>query len=292
MTYERPETLVKTIKLVQNQIFPPNMVLIIDNSESHDTSILLEKQKFKNIRYHRVGYNSGPAGAAKIGLQMLTNLGYNWIYWGDDDNPPRDHFVFQQMFMGIQFLIGKNIQIGIMGGKGGRFNPLTGKIKSLNNAQLKVSKYVEADSVPGGHTMIVNTEIIKSGIFPNAKYFFGFEEFDFCIRAKKNNFKIYIDSQSWLSVRYKAKLNEDNYRWKAASFGNLDNLSREYYSTRNLLEIFFKNKFYLSFLVLLVKSLLKIPASFKFGYKYGFNMSKIQIAAIAAFFLNKFGKRI
>lgn len=292
MTFERPKILIETIKKVQNQLYPPEVIYVIDNSYSRDTEIILEKLDLNNIIYFRVGYNSGPAGASKIGLTKLADEGYKWIYWGDDDDPPRNNLEFQQIFEGIKKLQSNNVFLGIIGGKGGSFNKFTGRTKSLTNAELKKSDFVEVDVVPGNHTMVVNAEIIDKGILPNENLFFGFEELDFCLKVKKKQYKIYITAHTWLQVRLNANLINNNYHWKSSSFGKTENLIRDYYSTRNLLYILKSNKLYFAFLILLGKSLFKIPYSFKFGFKYGMLMSKVQINAISDFFTNKFGKQL
>lgn len=292
ITYERPEILIDTIRKLQDQLFAPEIIYIIDNSISEDTNNILKKYNLQNIYYYKVGYNSGPAGASNIGLKLLAEQGYKWIYWGDDDNPPRDNLEFKQMFNGIETLLSKHISVGIMGGKGGSFNETSGRIRSLTNADLKKGKFVEVDVVPGGHTMIVNAEVVKIGILPTKKLFFGFEDLDFCLKIKNTDFKIFVDAQTWLGVRYRDKIVDDNYRWKSSSFGNIKNLNRDYYTTRNLLYIFKTNKLYIAFMILLVKSLIKIPISFKFGVNYGILMSKIQLTALTAFFLSKYEKRV
>lgn len=288
MTYERPEVLLKTIHNLREQTFPPELILIVDNSISRSTEILLNKYQFSNLDYFRVGYNSGPAGASKIGLENLTVLGYDWIYWGDDDDPPRDNSVFEHLFQGIKELQDNGEKLGIFGGKGGHFNKFSGKIQSLSNKELKACKFVEVDSVPGGHTLLVNSEVIKAGALPDEKLFFGFEEFDFCLQVKNKGFKNYVDAQSWLKVRKNANLVQDNYRWTGKSFGSEESLKREFYSTRNLLNIFFKNRFLFPFLNLLLKSIGKMFVGFRYGPSYGKKMCRIQFMAICAFFLRDF----
>jgi len=281
--------LLKTIDNLREQTFPPELILIIDNSISRKTEILLKKQSLNNLEYIRVGYNSGPAGASKIGLEKLTELGYDWIYWGDDDNTPRDNSVFENLFEGIKELQDKRVNLGIFGGKGGHFNKFNGRIQSLSNKELKESKYVEVDSVPGGHTMLVNSEVIKAGALPDEKLFFGFEEFDFCLKVKNKGFKNYVDTQSWLNVRKKSNLVQDNYRWTGKSFGSEENLKREFYSVRNLLSIFFKNGFIFPFLILIFKIFGKMFLGFWYGTNYGNKMFRIQFLALRAFFLKEFG---
>ena len=159
----------------------------------------------------------------------------------------------------------------------------------MSNKELKDSEYVEVDSIPGGHTMLVNSEVIRTGALPDEKLFFGFEEFDFCLKVKKKGFKNYVDAQSWLIVRKGSNLVQDNYRWTGKSFGSQETLKREFYSTRNLLNIFFKNGFIIPFLILLLKSLGKMFLGFRFGTAYGKKMFRIQFLALRAFFLKKYG---
>ena len=289
MTYERPEVLLKTIDNLREQTFPPELILIIDNSISRKTEILLQKQSLNNLEYIRVGYNSGPAGASKIGLEKLTELGYDWIYWGDDDNPPRDNLVFEKMIQNIKELTGNGIKLGVFSGKGGYFNKFTGRIKSLTNFELKKAAFLEVDFVPGGHTLFVNSEIVKAGLLPDEKLFFGFEDLDLCFKIKNSPFKIYIDSQSWLKVRYKDNFVKDSYRWNNRSFGKKETLQREFYSKRNLLLIFFKNRYYFAFALLFIKSVGKMFLGYRYGRDYGNKMFHIQFNALRAFFLKEYG---
>ncbi len=288
MTYERPEILLKTIKKLKAQSFPPELIMVVDNSITQETESLLINENLSNLKYFRVGYNSGPAGASKIGLKTLSDLGYHWIYWGDDDNPPRDNSVFEHLFEGIAILQNNGINLGVFGGKGGKFNKFSGRIKSLSNKELKQNDYVAVDSVPGGHTMLVNSKVVKAGALPNENLFFGFEEFDFCLKVKNRGFKIFVDSKSWLQVRKNASLDTDNYRWKDSSFGNKETLNREYYSTRNLLCIFKRNGLIIPLLILISKSIGKMVLGFRYGYNYGTNMMQIQYAALRAFFIKDF----
>ena len=221
ITYERPESLLKTIEILRLQILSPEFILIIDNSETLETELAIEEVYKGNntIAYFRVGYNSGPAGAAKIGLKKLADLGFNWIYWGDDDNPPRDSYVFEQIFERIKYLENKSVRLGIIGGKGAFLNKLTGRVKSLKNSDLKENDVAEVDYVPGGQTIIVNSTVVKLGVLPEEKLFFSFEDLDFCLKVKNKGFKIYVDAKTWYSVRKSHHDVKDNYRFKGNSFG-------------------------------------------------------------------------
>ncbi len=293
MTFERPEIVMHSIKVLMGQQFPPDFILIVDNSRTSATEIAYENaySTDEKVGYYKVGYNSGPAGAAKIGLEKLANLGYKWIYWGDDDNPPRDSTVFQQMFERIECLENKGVNLGIFGGKGGRINKITGNINTLKNFELKNREVVEVDYVPGGQTMIVNSAIVKAGILPEEKLFFSFEDLDICLKAKKIGFKIYVDSKTWYNVRKRHKDIGNNYSFKGSSFGSKGRLLRDYYSTRSLLYILKQNKLYVAFLFQLIKTIIKMFWGFMYGFEYGFRNFNFQKKAIQDFFSNNFVSR-
>lgn len=291
MTYERPRELKQTIQKLIKQSLPPEYLLVIDNSTSTETQEMMEELTSPTIGFYKMGYNAGPAGAAKMGLEKLASMGFDWIYWGDDDDPPQDDLEIEYLFGGIIYLQEKGIQAGMIGGKGGRFNTLTGRIKSLSNQQLREGPCVEVDSVPGGHSMLVNSEVVKAGVLPDEKLFFGFEEFDFCLRIKSNGFKIFIRTEKWLKERVKTGNTDPHYRWKGSSFGKTEKVWRGYYSTRNLLEIYRKNHFFSAFLFLLIKSVLKMGLGFRYGSDYGRKGFRAQVMALYDFFNGKFGRK-
>ncbi|NJW53426.1 glycosyltransferase family 2 protein [Salinimicrobium oceani] len=292
MTYERPDILINTLRQLQGQSLPPEIIIVVDNSDSNETSQLLDTLNFEKVNYLRVGYNSGPAGAAKIGLEKLTAMGYQWIYWGDDDDPPASEQDFEILFGGIEILQRKGVKLGIFGGKGGRLNRLTGRISSLSNKELKEAPYLDVDLVPGGQNMLVNAEVVKAGILPDERLFFGFEELDFCLKVKSAGFKIYIDADNWFRTRVRSGNVAKNYRWRDHSFGNREYLQREFYSTRNLLQIYYRHKFFFAFFYFLLKSIAKMVLGYRFGRNYGKKMFLSQWKALKAFVQQDFSRRL
>ncbi len=289
MTYERPGILLQTIKKLQNQTLSPSYILVVDNSESRETETTLNDIKQENVGYYRVGYNSGPAGAAKIGLEKLSALGYSWIYWGDDDNPPVLKSAFETLFSQLKKFDNKE-EIGVYGGKGGKLNAWTGRIKTFSNSVLLRSETIEVDMVPGGGTLLVNTEVVKRNILPETKLFFGFEELDFCLRVQKAGFRVMVDTKSWLQENYTLGFREKEFKWKDSNFGKEDLLWRSYYSTRNLLYIYFKNEYFSAFCFFFLKSIIKSIAGFRYGFNYGRGNFSRQWQAIFHFLSGTYGR--
>lgn len=290
MTYERPAVLSNTIAKLLNQTYAPCKILIVDNSLTSTTRRLVAKLNNSRIEYINVGYNSGPAGAASIGLQILTEQGYDWIYWGDDDDPPKKDDTFELMFTSIDSLQKKtpDIRLGIFGQIGGYFNGYTARMRNLYNKEL--GGIQEVDQIPGNKTMIINSKVVKAGVLPNAKLFFGFEELDFCLRVKKAGYVIMLDGDAWLKSRIELGKVNANYKWKGSHSGRVDLIWRQYYSGRNMLDILFKNKYYIGLLFFLIKLMAKSVYGFKFGSTYGLKNFKVQWLAIRDFLVGKFHK--
>lgn len=283
ITYNRSEILLDTIENVLNQTCQPDKILIVDNSSDGKTENLISEYANPLIEYLKVGYNSGPAGGSQIGLEKLSKEGYEWIYWGDDNNPPRDSSVFKRFFQCLDILENRGERVGMFCGKGGKLNRLTGRIRSLSNSELALGEIVPIDVVAGGQTLLVNAAMVKEGILPDSKLFFAFEDLDISLKAKSRNYKVYTDAKTWLAVRAKHDDTHPTYRPVSSSIGKNSKLNREFYSTRNLMKIFWRSGFRIASIFILLKSLTKAFYGFRFGFNYGTKNFKLQTSAIKQF---------
>lgn len=272
MTYERPGILKATIESLLEQSYPPQKILVVDNSESFETQQLVEAYKCPDIVYLRMGYNSGPAGAAKVGLETLAAEGFQWIYWGDDDNPPDFPDSIEQL---VRIIHQSGRKLGIVGAVGQYFSTLKGEVHRVPDAVLNKTSSLDVDSIAGGQCMIVNSDLVRAGILPNDKLFFGFEELDFCLKAKLGGYNLVVSSELFLRARL--KYGRIGFKRPAYSLKPIHDLKRQYYSTRNLLYIVKANKLYFAFAYQLVKACIKSV----YGFRYGFNYGKINFVMLS-----------
>jgi GT2 family glycosyltransferase len=284
MTYERADSLKETIDEIFAQSLSPEKLLIIDNSTSNNTKELIDLLQDHRLQYHRVGYNAGPAGAARIGLQQLSDEGYDWIYWGDDDDPPH----LQNTFLDLLTAAVESSNIGIVGAVGQHFDKNTGNIIRVKNSLLEQQGLTDVDVVAGGQTMIVSAEVVKRGILPDPDLFFGFEELDFCIAVKKAGFRIVVNNNLFWKLRM--KWGRTGFIKKQYIKKSNRALSKEYYSTRNLLFIAKKNGYAIMKYKLLMKFLLKVIYGYRYGVQYGYANSKYILKGLLDYFNNKTGK--
>lgn len=265
ITYQRPTILFETIQKLFSQSCPPEKLWIIDNSEDQLTQNIIKDLDDDRLIYYRVGFNSGPAGAARIGLNLVTNAGYDWILWGDDDDPPPTSKTFEKQFLAIKDSKIQNIgQLGIVGQ---RFNLHLGKIDRITDFELQNTDLVQVDTISGGQCKIVSRKVIEAGVLPNHNLFYGFEELDFDLKLKEKGFKSIVESGFFLSLRKKYNridFNRPIYIKKSAA-----GLKRQYYSTRNLIYILRTNGFIFALLYQIFKNCLKSLIGFKFGFNYG-----------------------
>lgn len=229
ITYNRPDTLLATIQAIFEQTYPPDFLWVIDNSENLETNHAIARLLDTRIRYHRMGYNSGPAGAAGVGLKFCAKDGADWIFWGDDNDPPFRPDCFERL-LAIRDV---NPFCGVLGAVGQFFDRKKGVIKRVQTRLLEKKDWIEVDYVAGGMTMLVSRHVAIEGVAPDPTLFFGFEELDFCLKVSRKGYAIIVDCGLFLEARRKyGKLEFERPVYHPKS-----NLNREYYSLRNLLMI-------------------------------------------------------
>lgn len=279
ITFNRPSLIGNTLNQILNQSLSPSIIWIIDNSDNLETRIVISKLTDYRIRYYHMGYNAGPAGAAAKGFDLCLNDGADWIFWGDDNDPPPNKFVFEELFK-MKDLLPSTFKVGQIGMVGQRFNSKKGVISRVRNEEL-IQPWVMVDNIGGGQSKIINSEVIKIGVAPNSNLFFGFEELDFDLKMKKKGFSSFVSGPLMLMQRQKYNtLNKK--KSKSYIFRDFSNW-RALYSHRNLLFILWVNGMYLGFLNRLGVLMLRPFFNLRNGFKPFFNQLKFTNKVILGF---------
>lgn len=284
ITYNRPLVLMDTIQAVFFQSLPPEFLWIIDNSEGLETDHAIATLLDPRIKYHRMGDNAGPAGAAAAGLKLCAEDGADWIFWGDDNDPPFRPDCFERL-LAIRDV---NPFCGVLGTVGQFFDRKKGVIKRVQTRLLEKKEWIEVDYVAGNMCMLVSGEVAKAGIAPNPDLFFGFEELDFCLRVSRKGYSIVVDSGLFLDARIKyGKLEFERPIYKQKK-----NLVREYYSLRNLLMISDTLTLPSMKYNLIKRWVLKAFYGFRHGFSYGSRNFKLITLAFYHYYRGIKGKTI
>ncbi|WP_034888142.1 glycosyltransferase [Gillisia sp. Hel_I_29] len=287
MTYNRSEQIENTINSIFDQTLSPLKLLVVDNSDNSNTEELISNLDNPKIIYLRVGHNSGPAGAAKIGLEYLVQHGFDWVYWGDDDDPP----IFLDEFQELLCLAdNSDNNIAAIGSVGSKFNYKTGLRERFKDSEC--DGVLDCDSIGGNHNLIINAKVIRNtGIYPNPELFFGFEEFEFLQRLKLKGFRIVVKGNSLLKHRVHSNRLNINSTRSLVPKKSISNLKRDYYSYRNLIYML-NNTFDKKKLAkkIALRALIKIPFGYLKGWKYGTENSKFMLNAVMDAYRRKLGK--
>ena len=285
VTFNRAEILMDTINKIMTQTLPPEKLLIIDNGDTDETKKKLD-ELYPQVAYHRMGYNAGPAGGDKVALEMLAKEGYEWIFWGDDNDPPPTPDTFEKLVNLAESYNGNCGQVGMVGS---RFNKYTGLLGRFTNEELRKNAYIEVDTIGGGQCKIVSGKCILKGILPEEKLFFGFEDLDFDLSQKEAGYSILVHSDLFLGCR--ERWNRLQVNSTVARKKDERVLWRDYYSIRNALFIMKKHRHYLAFLSILAVSFGKSLLSYKHGLRYGTLVTRNTCKAVRDYGLNRWYKR-
>lgn len=261
ITYNRPETLKQTIGEIFNQTYPPELLWIIDNSEDLATDHMIATLQDPRLKYFRMGYNAGPAGGAAKGLELCGKKELDWIYWGDDNDPPFRPDCFERL-LAIRDV---NPFVGVLGTVGHFFDRKKGVIKRVQTRLLERKESLAVDYVAGGMCMLVSGEVARAGIVPDPKLFFGFEELDFCLSVRRKGYAILVDCKLFIEAR---EMHNRSY-FEEPVYYVKSNLNREYYSLRNLLMISDKLTLHSMRNHLIKKWIVKSIYGFRYGPCYG-----------------------
>lgn len=169
-------------------------IILVDNA-SKDNSQLRAKKKFPQIKLIRFRQNKGFAKAVNAGIKKSKG---KFIFVLNND--------IQLTKSALEKLINtfdKDEKIGIVGGKivdpKGKFalagfkpNPYLGFMIYDKRGKNKPK---EIDWISGSAMMIKKPVFQKIGLF-DEKYFFYYEDTDFCLRAKKAGFKLFYQPKA------------------------------------------------------------------------------------------------
>lgn len=264
ITRNRGIILKSTIDAVLHQTTPPSTILIVDNSDNEETELIMRQMNDDRIQYHKVGYNAGPAGGAAIGMKMLFEQGYEWVLWCDDDDPPGFEDIFES-----QLYVGQSMDksaIGIVGCVGMLFSRWNGKIKRISDEDLQ--GVLDVDYVAGNMFPLIHRNVYDRKVLPDAELFFGFEDLDFSLAAKRAGLRIVVSGKD--IYRHRELYGRIGLSKKSYTKKQISGLWREYYSVRSMMHILLRKEHaYTGVFFLTIRTIMKAVWGFNFGFRYG-----------------------
>lgn len=179
VTFNRLETLKKNLDHIMNQKRQPDFVLIVENGSNDGTVEFLKAQN--EFEYLLNGENIGWSGGLDKGMRFACQkweIDFFWLM--DDDSLPSpsvlesllsaSHSIAEPAIIGLK---GYNLKNGIP--------RIIGMSEGINSVD-----FVLVDNA------LVPKIIMESIGTPDPDFFIMAEDYEYCQRAKRNGFKVYL----------------------------------------------------------------------------------------------------
>jgi rhamnosyltransferase len=237
VAYNNERTLPLQIEALFRQARPLQELVVVDNGSTDNTSAMLA-ERYPQVKILRLPENLGIGGALAAGLKYAAlEKRHDWIWTFDGDSVPYGD-ASQLLIEGIESLSNAGRDVGILAalpvhqGTGSCYYPLLwchGFVKP--SAELLRQPIWFADLVISSGCMLRRDVVEEVGL-PRADFFMDFVDFEYCLRARSQGYKIAVVTDAKVAheigAARKVRLPGYSSLWpNHAPF-------REYYMSRNL----------------------------------------------------------
>jgi len=266
--YYPHESVVDSINSYIHQL---DYLYIVDNTDNADNSILISLIASGNYKYIPLQKNTGIATALNLAVRMAMSDGFNWVLTMDQDS-----FASHDMMSEMKKAISQYGKIGIIAPENG-YN-----FRQSNGA------YSEELLVMTSGSLLNASAYQDCGGF-NDKLFIDHVDHEYCLRLKKNGYKIICCNNAKLKHQLGVDQGLDlfNYRRTVVHHHPL----RFYYFVRNGIYVSFKYLnvypfFSIIFLRQIFKELMKIIYLYSSKKEY----ARMLLLGVVDAFRGKYGK--
>lgn len=287
ITYRRPDALRRTLEALLGQTRPPDRVLVIDNGGGGARAVAaaLGNGALETVV---AGENLGPAGAAKMGFAHLAADGCEWIAWVDDDDPPQEHRAFERLLAVAE---SEGPDLAGAGAFGARWDWRRGRPVRLADDELAGT--VEVDLLGGSAHPVFRAAAVEAAGLPDARLFFGLEEWSFSLRLRRAGFRLAVDGE--LMRRYRERAGRLGRRAVHAVLppDPPSALWRRYYTTRNYIHLM-RRTFERPDLAWrqVARTLVRCATAWGRGPKYGMRFTGLELRAVLDGLRGRLGRRV
>lgn len=174
-------------------------IIIVDNASTDNSVELLSEFDDDRIIVIKLDENCGVAKGNNVGIQKSMELGCTHSLLLNNDTVVEKSFLSSMLACDEDIVSPKIYYFGTnkIWYFGGKFQKIKGTAKHLNyqiedNGKLKSGYYEYAPTC----CLLVQNEVFRKIGMIDENYFLYFDDTDFCYRAKKNGYKIWLDANS------------------------------------------------------------------------------------------------
>jgi GT2 family glycosyltransferase len=175
-------------------------VLVVDNASAGDDVKVLRDRFGDYVRIIENNRNYGFAEGNNIGMRYVLNRGTDYVLLLNNDTTVAPDFLSEMIQVGES-----DEEIGVLGPKiylydepnviweaGGRINWWLGAIIVFGERRVDAGQYdklAERDILSGA-VLFIKAPLLGKISLLDSSFFFGYEDYDFCIRARRAGFKV------------------------------------------------------------------------------------------------------
>ena len=187
------------LRLIE-QRFKLKFIICIDNSDTKIQAQMEElcykfsKKYSIKIIYISLKCNIGSSGGFALGMKTAYENGADWIWLNDQDGLPHKNCLYELMKEAKRKNIPCIISPIVLDFNNKILYDFRQKINYWGNG-YKLTNYKDINEVDrvGTTGILISKNIIKKiGFYDYINFFVGNEDFDYCFRAKNENYKIYL----------------------------------------------------------------------------------------------------
>lgn len=193
VTYNRSDLLRDTLTALAKSTRPVDEVIVVDNASSDGTAEMLAAE-FPDVTHLPLASNTGAAGGFAAGLRAAEAHGHDWAWlFNDDDHPLPEALetmlgrlpeLPRRTAMFASWLIDDTGAVARLG-SGWRNRRLPLVEPPADRSPYPVDVLIFAGA-------LVNTAAVRELGLPKAEYFMMWEEMEYCIRARRAGWAVYI----------------------------------------------------------------------------------------------------
>jgi GT2 family glycosyltransferase len=237
VSYNAARLISRHIEALLRQTVPLQEIVVVDNASTDGTPELLA-ERYPQVKVMRMSENLGVGGALDIGLRYAAlEKQHDWVWTFDGDSVPNDD-ALEELLGGIELLKSTDRDVGMVAAvpvhqrTGIPYQPLLwrdGFVKA--RAEIREQPIWFADLVITSGSMVQRAMVEKIGL-PRADFFIDFVDFEYCIRARSQGYKIAVITRAKLAHEIGNARNVQLPRYSYLRSNQVP--LREYYMARNL----------------------------------------------------------
>ncbi len=198
LNYRTPDDTLLAVRSVQASRRPVSPVIVVDNSEDLPCGRALEPWR-DAVRIIRSDGNAGFSGGCNLGIREALAVGADLVLLLNSDAviaPDTVERLEQALAdhpgAGIAApLVASRMEPGVVGSAGIRFSVSSGRMRHLGVGDAAEAWSArparEADAV-SGCALLVRREVFEAAGLFDERYFYSFEDIEFCWRARRAGF--------------------------------------------------------------------------------------------------------